>query len=157
MLFRSVTPAPDDFRATLTEVCADLAAQLLTDAEGASHDITIVVSHAASEDDAVTVGRSIARNNLFKCAIFGQDPNWGRVLAAIGTTDAVFEPDALDVAFNGVTVCRRGSIGDPRELVDLAPRAVLVEVDLHAGSESATITTNDLTYDYVKENAEYSS
>ena len=97
------------------------------------------------------------RNNLFKCAIFGQDPNWGRVLAAIGTTSASFEPDRIDVAFNSVQVCRDGSIGDPRELVDLSRHDVQVEVDLHNGGHSAAIWTNDLTYDYVKENAEYST
>jgi glutamate N-acetyltransferase/amino-acid N-acetyltransferase len=152
-----VAPSNAEFTSALTEVCADLAAQLLTDAEGASHDIAITVNGAASEDDAVTVGRTIARNNLFKCAVFGQDPNWGRVLAAIGTTDAVFEPDQLDVTFNGVQVCTGGGIGQPRELVDLSGRRVNVDVDLHAGPHTATIWTNDLTYDYVKENAEYSS
>jgi glutamate N-acetyltransferase/amino-acid N-acetyltransferase len=152
-----VRPAQQEFTAALTDLCADLAAQLLTDAEGASHDIEITVVGAASEDDAVTVGRSIARNNLFKCAVFGRDPNWGRVLAAIGTTDAAFEPDQLDVSFNGVQVCTAGGIGQPRELVDLSERRVRLDVDLHAGPHQATIWTNDLTYDYVKENAEYSS
>jgi glutamate N-acetyltransferase/amino-acid N-acetyltransferase len=152
-----VAPDPEVFTQKLTDVCGDLAHQLLADAEGASHDISITVRGAASEDDAVTVGRSIARSNLFKCAVFGADPNWGRVLAALGTTSAAFEPDGVDVSFNGVQVCRSGSIGEPRELVDLSPRAVSVEVDLHAGSHAATIVTNDLTYDYVKENAEYSS
>ncbi len=152
-----VEPEPAEFSAALTEVCADLAGQLLADCEGASHQITITVAGAASEDDAVTVARSIARNNLFKCAVFGRDPNWGRVLAAIGTTDAAFEPDRLDVAFNGVRVCIAGSVGEPRELVDLSGPAVSVEVDLHAGGESAQIWTTDLTYDYVRENAEYST
>ncbi|MFC7619058.1 bifunctional glutamate N-acetyltransferase/amino-acid acetyltransferase ArgJ [Microlunatus sp. GCM10028923] len=152
-----VTPDQADFQAALTAVCADLAKQLIADAEGASHEIEIVVFGAATEAEAVEVGRSVARNNLFKCAIFGADPNWGRVLAAIGTTAATFEPDQLDVSFNGVQVCRAGGIGEPRELVDLSDRKVRVEIDLHAGSETATILTNDLTYDYVKENAEYSS
>ncbi len=106
-------------------------------------------------DDAVEVGKSIARNNLFKCAVFGHDPNWGRVLSAIGTTSAAFEPDPLDVAFNGVQVCRSGGIGEPRELVDLTAREVSVDVDLHAGDRRGRIWTNDLTYDYVRENAEY--
>ena len=119
-----VRPTPADFAAALGETCRDLALQLLHDAEGAAHDIAIAVQHAASEDDAVEVGRAIARSNLFKCAVFGQDPNWGRVLAAIGTTGADFEPDRIDVAFNGVQVCRDGGIGDPRELVDLSGRAV---------------------------------
>jgi glutamate N-acetyltransferase/amino-acid N-acetyltransferase len=152
-----VTPSPEEFQAALTEVCADLGRQLLADAEGASHSIAITVRGAASEDDAVLVGRTIARSNLFKCAVFGADPNWGRVLAALGTTSAIFEPDEVDVAFNGVQVCRNGAIGDPRELVDLHPREVSVDVDLHAGGASATVWTNDLTYDYVKENAEYAT
>jgi glutamate N-acetyltransferase / amino-acid N-acetyltransferase len=152
-----VRPAPGDFQAALDEACHDLAFQLLADAEGAAHTIAIQVDHAASEDDAVQVGRAIARSNLFKCAVFGQDPNWGRVLAAIGTTTADFEPDGIDVSFNGVQVCRNGSIGDPRELVDLSGKNVEVIVDLRNGRHSATIWTNDLTYDYVKENAEYST
>jgi len=152
-----VRPAQQEFTDALTEICADLALQLLHDAEGAAHDIAITVGTAASVDDAVAVGRSIARSNLFKCAVFGADPNWGRVLAALGTTNAVFEPDQVDVSFNGVQVCRAGAIGDPRDLVDLGPRAVTVAVDLHAGVHSATVRTNDLTYAYVRENAEYSS
>jgi glutamate N-acetyltransferase/amino-acid N-acetyltransferase len=150
-----VRPTSGDFEAALSETCHDLAQQLLADAEGAAHTIAIDVHHAASEEDAVQIGRAIARNNLFKCAVFGQDPNWGRVLAAIGTTFAAFEPDHIDVAFNGVHVCRDGSIGEPRQLVDLAGHDVRVDVDLHNGPHSATIWTNDLTYDYVKENAEY--
>jgi len=152
-----VRPDPDDFQAALEEACGDLALQLLGDAEGAAHTIAIHVNHAASEADAVQVGRAIARSNLFKCAVFGRDPNWGRVLAAIGTTKADFEPEGIDVAFNGVQVCRNGSIGDPRELVDLSGHDVQLEVDLRSGKHSATVWTNDLTYDYVKENAEYST
>ena len=152
-----VRPTAADFQAALTETCQDLAQQLVADAEGAAHTIAIEVQHAASEQDAVQVGRAIARSNLFKCAVFGQDPNWGRVLAAIGTTAADFEPDRIDVAFNGVQVCRDGSIGEPRELVDLSGHDVHVEVNLRNGQHSATIWTNDLTYDYVKENAEYST
>jgi glutamate N-acetyltransferase / amino-acid N-acetyltransferase len=152
-----VRPTSADFQAALGETCHDLAQQLLADAEGAAHSIAIEVRHAASEEDAVQVGRAIARSNLFKCAIFGQDPNWGRVLAAVGTTGADFEPDCIDVAFNGVQVCRDGAIGAPRELVDLSGHDVRVEVDLGSGQHSATIWTNDLTYDYVKENAEYST
>jgi glutamate N-acetyltransferase/amino-acid N-acetyltransferase len=150
-----VRPTPADFATALGATCRELALQLLHDAEGSAHDLAIVVQHAASEDDAVEVGRAIARSNLFKCAIFGQDPNWGRVLAAIGTTGAAFEPDRIDIRLNGVQVCRDGGVGDPRELVDLAGRAVTVEVNLHNGPHSATIWTNDLTYDYVRENADY--
>ena len=152
-----VRPVASDFIAALHQTCSDLALQLLHDAEGAAHDIAISVQHAASEADAVEVGRAIARSNLFKCAVFGRDPNWGRVLAAIGTTAADFEPDRIDVAFNGVQVCRDGAIGDPRELVDLTSRAVTVEVNLRNGTHGATIWTNDLTYDYIRENAEYST
>ncbi|SEQ17917.1 bifunctional glutamate N-acetyltransferase/amino-acid acetyltransferase ArgJ [Microlunatus flavus] len=150
-------PTPHDFQAALDETCHDLAMQLLRDAEGASHDIAIEVQHAASEADALEVARSVARNNLFKCAVFGGDPNWGRVLAAIGTTAADFEPDRIDVAFNGVEVCRDGAIGEDRSLVDLSGRDVRVVVNLRNGRHGATIWTNDLTYDYVKENAEYST
>ncbi|HSO69939.1 MAG TPA: bifunctional glutamate N-acetyltransferase/amino-acid acetyltransferase ArgJ [Arachnia sp.] len=151
------SPEPAEFQGALTALCQDLARQLIADAEGAAHEIAIEVVGAASERDGVTVGREIARSNLFKCAIFGGDPNWGRVLSAIGVTDAAFDPDALDVSFNGVMVCRAGQIGDDRSLVDLSGRQVHVRVDLHAGRDTATILTNDLTYDYVRENAEYST
>ncbi|WP_085370005.1 bifunctional glutamate N-acetyltransferase/amino-acid acetyltransferase ArgJ [Leifsonia sp. NCR5] len=146
-----------EFAAALTAVCRDLAEQLQADAEGASHDIAIEVVNAASEDDAVTVGRAVSRSNLFKAAIFGNDPNWGRVLAAVGTTDAVFDPYGIDVAINGIQICTAGEPDQPRELVDLTPRAVHILIDLHAGSETATILTNDLTHDYVHENSAYAS
>jgi glutamate N-acetyltransferase / amino-acid N-acetyltransferase len=152
-----VTPTYDELAGALRTVCHDLAQQLLTDAEGAEHDIAIQVVNAATEADAVEVGRSIARNNLFKCAVFGKDANWGRILAAVGTTDAAFDPAALDVAFNGVWVCRNGGIGESRDLVDLAAREVEVTVDLKAGQESATIWTNDLSHAYVHENSAYST
>ncbi|MGC4984740.1 bifunctional glutamate N-acetyltransferase/amino-acid acetyltransferase ArgJ [Streptomyces sp. DT193] len=152
-----VTPAYGEFAEAVSTVCADLARQLIGDAEGASKEIRIEVTGAASEDDAVEVGRSIARNNLLKCAIHGEDPNWGRVLSAIGTTRAAFEPDRLDVAINGVRVCRSGSIGEDRALVDMTGRDVGITVDLGAGTDSAVIWTNDLTSDYVHENSEYSS
>ena len=112
---------------------------------------------AASEADALEVARSIARNNLFKCAVFGNDPNWGRVLAAVGTTGAAFDPLTLDVAINGVEVCRAGGVGEDRSLVDLTGREVHVVVDLHAGDQAVTVWTNDLTHDYVHENSAYSS
>ncbi|MGB7963063.1 MAG: bifunctional glutamate N-acetyltransferase/amino-acid acetyltransferase ArgJ [Propionicimonas sp.] len=151
------TADPAEFTEALTGVCASLAKQLLADAEGSAHDIEVRVDGAASEDDALEVARAIARSNLFKCAIFGNDPNWGRVLAAAGTVTAPFDPEHVDVAFNGVTVFLDGQLGADRGEVDLSGRQVLVEVNLHAGNESAAIWTNDLTYDYVKENAEYSS
>ncbi|MYS06154.1 bifunctional glutamate N-acetyltransferase/amino-acid acetyltransferase ArgJ [Streptomyces sp. SID6041] len=151
------TPGQDDFTAAVREVCDDLARQLIGDAEGASKDIRIEVVNAATEDDAVEVGRSIARNNLLKCAIHGEDPNWGRVLSAIGTTRAAFEPDELNVAINGVWVCKNGSVGEDRDLVDMRYREVTVTADLAAGTESAVIWANDLTADYVHENSAYSS
>lgn len=152
-----VTPDETEFTDRLTEVCHDLAQQLLTDAEGADHDIAIEVVNAASEDDAVEVGRSIARSNLFKTAVYGKDPNWGRILASVGTTSAEFEPGMLDVAMNGVWICRGGEPGEARDLVDLGERAVSVTVDLKAGTETATIWTNDLTHAYVHENSAYST
>lgn len=154
-----VTPSTEDFAAAVRQVCHDLAQQLLADAEGSEHDIAIEVIHAASEDDAVEVGRAIARSNLFKTAVFGKDPNWGRILAAVGTTKAAFDPTTLDVAFNGVWVCRDGGSGEaePRERVDLSDRKVTVTVDLKAGESSATIWTNDLTHAYVHENSAYST
>jgi glutamate N-acetyltransferase/amino-acid N-acetyltransferase len=152
-----VRPERGEFILALTEVCADLARQLQLDAEGAEKMITIEVVGAASERDAVTAGRAVARSNLLKCAITGEDPNWGRVLAAVGTTDAVFEPDRLNVAINGIWVCRNGAAGDGRAKVDLRPKDVTITVDLSAGPQSATILTTDLTVAYVHENSAYSS
>ena len=143
--------------AAVTEVCASLARQLVADAEGANHDIAVEVRSAASVDDALEVARAVARNNLFKCAVFGNDPNWGRVLAAVGPTSAAFDPASLDVAMNGVQVCRAGGVGEDRSLVDLSSREVHVVVDLHAGDATATVWTNDLTHEYVHENSAYST
>ena len=150
-------PEYGEFTDAVRAVCDDLARQLIGDAEGAGKDIRIEVVGAATEEDAVEVGRSIARNNLFKCAVHGEDPNWGRVLSAIGTTSAAFEPDRLNVAINGVWVCRNGSVGEDRDLVDMRFREVAVTADLAAGDASAVIWTNDLTADYVHENSAYSS
>jgi glutamate N-acetyltransferase/amino-acid N-acetyltransferase len=152
-----IRPEIDAFTAALIELCRDLAEQLQGDAEGASHDIVIEVVGAVSEEDAVVVGRSVARNNLFKAAIFGNDPNWGRVLAAIGTTDAAFDPYDVDVSFNGVRVCTAGGPDRAREEVDLTPRRTHILIDLRVGEAAATILTNDLTHDYVHENSAYSS
>jgi glutamate N-acetyltransferase/amino-acid N-acetyltransferase len=152
-----VAPDQAQFTAALTQVCLDLAAQLIHDAEGASHTIAVTTVNAASERDAEVVSRAVARSNLFKTAIFGNDPNWGRVLAAVGTTDAAFEPDRLNVSMNGVQICRNGGIGESRDLVDLTAHDVTVEIDLAAGPASATIWTNDLTHEYVHENSAYSS
>ena len=152
-----VAPTPAELTAAVTEVCADLARRLVADAEGARHDIAVEVRGAASEDDALEVARSVARNNLVKCAVFGDDPNWGRVLAAVGTTAAAFDPASLDVTMNGVQVCRSGGVGEDRSLVDLSGREVRVVVDLHAGDAAVTVWTNDLTHDYVHENSAYST
>ncbi|MGW7382205.1 bifunctional glutamate N-acetyltransferase/amino-acid acetyltransferase ArgJ [Streptomyces sp. NPDC054794] len=152
-----VTPEYTEFAEAVRQVCDDLGRQLVRDAEGASKDIKVEVINAATEDDAVEVGRSIARNNLLKCALHGEDPNWGRVLSAIGTTAAAFEPDRLNVAINGVWVCKNGGVGEDREKVDMRYREVHIVADLAAGAETATIWTNDLTADYVHENSAYSS
>lgn len=156
-----VTPGAAELDAAVGAVCAELARALVADAEGASHDIAVTVTGATTEDAAVAVGRAVTRSNLFKAAVFGNDPNWGRVLAAVGTVPpevAPYDADLLDVAINGVQVCRAGGVGDPREGVDLAAsREVRVDVDLHAGDATATVWTNDLTHDYVHENSAYST
>ncbi|MDO4254913.1 MAG: bifunctional glutamate N-acetyltransferase/amino-acid acetyltransferase ArgJ [Kocuria sp.] len=147
-----------EFSQVLTAVCHSLATQLIRDAEGASHDIVVTTFNAVSEEDAHEVSRAVARSNLFKTAIYGNDPNWGRVISAVGTTRAVFDPDELDVTINGVTVCRDGMIGDPRDAVDLAAkREVEVLINLKVGAQEATVWTNDLTHDYVEENSAYST
>ena len=152
-----VTADLAEFTDALTAICQDLTLQLQADAEGSGHDVAITVRNAGTEADAVTVARAVSRSNLFKTAIFGNDPNWGRVLAAVGTTDAAFDPYGIDVAINGVQVCTAGEPDQPRELVDLTPRSVSISIDLHEGAETATIWTNDLTHAYVEENSAYSS
>lgn len=156
-----VTPDPEAFAAAVAAASADLARQLVADAEGASHDIAVTVTGATTEEAAVAVARAVTRSNLFKAAVFGNDPNWGRVLAAVGTVPedvAPYDAALLDVSINGVQVCRAGGVGEPRDLVDLAAaREVRVDVDLHAGDAAATIWTNDLTHDYVHENSAYST
>jgi glutamate N-acetyltransferase/amino-acid N-acetyltransferase len=152
-----IEPTPEELAEAVTAVCASLARQLIADAEGATKEIAIEVTGAASAADAVEVGRSIARNNLVKTAFFGNDPNWGRILAAIGTTAAAFEPDEVDVAINGVWICKGGAAGEDRSKVDLSARGIAVTVELNAGDESATIWTNDLSLGYVHENSAYSS
>ena len=150
-------PDTGEFTRALTAVCADLARQLQADAEGAGKLIAIEVVGAADEDGAVTVGRAVARSALLKCAIAGGDPNWGRVLSAVGTTDAAFDPDRVNVAINGVWVCRNGCAADDRSKVDLSARDVTITVDLSAGPAAATIHTTDLTTEYVLENSAYST
>jgi glutamate N-acetyltransferase/amino-acid N-acetyltransferase len=152
-----ISPTLPDLTDALTRACTDLAMQLLGDAEGADHEIAITVIDAATEDDAVEVARSVARSNLFKAAVFGNDPNWGRVLASIGTTQAAFDPADLDVAMNGVWVCRSSTPAADPATVDLTPREVTVTIDLKAGDARATVWTNDLTHAYVHENSAYSS
>jgi len=151
------TPDPDEFVQALTGVCVSLARQLIADAEGAEHAITVTVEGAADEADALEVARTVARSNLFKCAIAGNDPNWGRVLSAMGTCSAAYSSDAVDVYFNEVGVFLAGAPGAPRDQVDLTDFDVTVRIDLHAGPASASIWTNDLTHGYVSENADYSS
>ena len=150
-----IRPDPREFTSLLTEVCTDLARQLQLDAEGAGKMIAVEVIGAASEADAVTAGRAVARSNLLKCAIAGADPNWGRVVSAVGTTSAQFEPDRLNVAINGIWVCRNGCAGDERSKVDMSARDVTITVDLSAGPNAATILTTDLTAEYVHENSAY--
>jgi glutamate N-acetyltransferase/amino-acid N-acetyltransferase len=152
-----VKPEPAEFQELLTELCQELALKLLDDAEGASHNIHIKVKGAASETDALEVGRAIARNNLFKTAIFGNDPNWGRILAAIGTTSAAFDPYDIDVSMNSVLISAKGMPAVDRSEVDLSGREVVIEIDLHSGDQAATVVTNDLTHAYVEENSAYSS
>jgi glutamate N-acetyltransferase/amino-acid N-acetyltransferase len=141
----------------LNEVCGSLAAQLIADAEGSSKTVSIKVINAATETDAVNVGRANARNNLLKCAIFGGDPNWGRVLAATGTAEAQFDALNIDVKLNGVQVCKASAPAEDRNLVKFDNRLVEIEINLNAGNASATILTNDLTHDYVHENSAYAT
>ena len=152
-----VTPTEEELDTAVGAVCADLARQLVDDAEGSTKSIAVTVTQAATTGDAVAVARAVARSNLLKCAIHGEDPNWGRVLSAVGTTDAVFEPDDLAVALNSVWVCRNGAAGDDRDKADLSAREVTITVDLAAGEAEATVWTNDLTADYVHENSAYST
>ena len=150
-------PSDEDFRSGLTAVCGDLARGLIADAEGHTKVIEIVVRGASSEGDAVDVGRAIARNNLLKCAINGEDPNWGRILAAIGMTRANFDPLDIDVGINGVQVCKSSAPGESRSLVDMSDKKVIITVDLKSGRADATIWTNDLSAMYVHENSAYST
>jgi len=147
----------DDFAAAVRDVCADLAAQLLADVEGSTKRIAITVTAAASTADAIEVGRAVARSSLLKCALYGNDPNWGRVLAAAGTTRAAFDPDRIDVAINGAVVCRNGTAAADRSTVDMTAPGITIDIDLHEGGESVTVWTSDLTPGYVHENSVYSS
>ena len=141
----------------LMDVCGSLAAQLIADAEGSTKSVSIIVMNAKSESDAVKVARACARNNLLKAAIFGGDPNWGRVLAAVGTADAAMDPLAIDVVLNGVAVCTNSAPDGDKSTVDFSARDVVIEIDLKVGSSTATVLTNDLSHDYVHENSAYST
>ena len=141
----------------LMKVCGSLAAQLIEDAEGSTKSVAITVDNAVSEKDAVEVARACARNNLLKAAIFGGDPNWGRVLAAVGTADAHMDPLTIDVALNGVQVCTNSAPDADKSKVDFSNRLVEIVIDLKVGNASATVMTNDLSYDYVHENSAYST
>ncbi|GAA4471806.1 bifunctional glutamate N-acetyltransferase/amino-acid acetyltransferase ArgJ [Enteractinococcus fodinae] len=152
-----IEPDQTEIQDLITDVCASLARQIISDAEGSTRDIAVTVHGAATEADGEEVARAVSRSNLFKTAMFGKDPNWGRIISAVGTTDAQFEPTTLDVAVNGVMVCRNAGIGEDRDLVNFADREVHVDIYLKAGEHEVTIWTNDLSYDYVRENAEYSS
>ncbi|MFT6564586.1 MAG: glutamate N-acetyltransferase/amino-acid N-acetyltransferase, partial [Actinomycetes bacterium] len=154
---RGYEPSIDEIQSATTSVCKQLSRALIGDAEGASKDIQIKVLGAANEADALVVARAISRSNLLKCAMHGEDPNWGRVISAAGTTDAQFEPDEIAVAINGIWVCRKGSVGESRSLVDMSGRDIVIEVDLHAGAVDLSLWTNDLTADYVHENSAYST
>jgi len=153
----NVQPSPEELTAAVTAVCHDLAQQLIRDAEGATKHVAITVEGAASEGDAVEVGRVVAGNNLVKTALFGNDPNWGRILAAVGTTQAKFEPDRVDVAINGVWICKGGAAAEDRSKVDLSGRDVAITINLREGEMAATIWTTDLSHAYVHENSAYSS
>jgi glutamate N-acetyltransferase/amino-acid N-acetyltransferase len=152
-----VVVSDHDLEKILMSVCGSLAEQLIADAEGSTKTVAIKVLNASSEKDAVEVGRACARNNLLKAAIFGGDPNWGRVLAAVGTADANMDPLAIDVKLNGVQVCTNSSPDADKSSVNFEARLVEIEIDLKIGSASATIMTNDLTHDYVHENSAYST
>lgn len=152
-----VTLSESEFGAVLTKVCQSLSSQLIADAEGHSKLVSIQTINAASESDAVAIGRACARNNLLKCAIFGGDPNWGRILAAAGSAEAQYDPSNVDVTLNGIKVAIASAPGEDRTLVDFSAKEVSIIIDLHAGSHEATILTNDLTHDYVHENSAYAT
>ena len=151
------TLSDSELEELLMKVCVSLAAQLIEDAEGSTKSVTITVNNAVNEKDAVEVGRACARNNLLKAAIFGGDPNWGRVLAAVGTADAHMDPLTIDVALNGVQVCSNSAPDADKSKVDFSNRLVEIVIDLKVGNASATVMTNDLSHDYVHENSAYST
>ena len=151
------TLSDSELEELLMKVCGSLAAQLIEDAEGSTKSVAITVNNAVSERDAVEVARACARNNLLKAAIFGGDPNWGRVLAAVGTADAHMDPLTIDVSLNGVQVCTNSAPDADKSKVDFSNRLVEIVIDLKVGNASATVMTNDLSHDYVHENSAYST
>ena len=155
-----VEPDPDEFNALVAQACATLARQIIGDGEGASHDVRITVAGATSEDAALACGRAVAASNLLKCAIAGNDPNWGRVVSSLGTvpeTVAPYDPNRVTVDINGVRICDGGKPGRDRAEVDMTPREVHIDIDLNAGDAEATVWTDDLTHEYVHINADYES
>jgi glutamate N-acetyltransferase/amino-acid N-acetyltransferase len=151
------SPSSDEFKNALIELLDELSNLLINDAEGSTKNIEITIRNAMTEDDATEVGRSIARNNLLKCAFFGEDPNWGRILAAIGNSRAKIDADKIDVTINDVLVCKSGMSCENESKIDLSNRSIKVDVDLNIGTDKATILTNDLSIKYVHENSAYSS
>ena len=155
-----IEPDPDEFNDLIANCCASLARRIIGDGEGASHDIRITVAGATSEDAALACGRAIAASNLLKCAISGNDPNWGRIVSSLGTVPAdvaPYDPDEVTVDVNGVRICDGGKPGHDRSEVDMTPRQIDIDVDLHAGTSAATVWTDDLTHEYVHINADYES
>ncbi|MCH4849664.1 bifunctional glutamate N-acetyltransferase/amino-acid acetyltransferase ArgJ [Bifidobacterium pseudolongum] len=155
-----IEPDPDEFNDLIANCCASLARQIIGDGEGASHDIRITVAGATSEDAALACGRAIAASNLLKCAISGNDPNWGRIVSSLGTVPAdvaPYDPAEVTVDVNGVRICDGGKPGHDRSEVDMTPRQIDIDVDLHAGTSAATVWTDDLTHEYVHINADYES
>ncbi len=153
----NVVLSDSELEQLLTDCCSDLSLQLIADAEGHSKIVEISVIGAATESDAVEIGRACARNNLLKCAIHGEDPNWGRVLAAVGTVDAQMNGQNIDVSLNGVMVCKASAPHEDRERVDMKAKEVRIVIDMHVGAAQATVWTNDLTAMYVHENSAYST
>jgi glutamate N-acetyltransferase/amino-acid N-acetyltransferase len=153
----SVSLSDVEFESALMEICGSLAAQLIADAEGSTKTVAITIKGAATEEDAVEVARACARNNLLKCAIFGADPNWGRVLAAVGTADVQMDALNIDVILNGIHVAKESAPFEDKNKVSFADRLVSLEVNLNVGTATATVMTNDLSHDYVHENSAYST
>ena len=155
-----IEPDPDEFNELVAQATASLARQIVGDGEGASHDIRVKVTGATTEDAALACGRAVAASNLLKCAIFGNDPNWGRIVSSLGTVPpevAPYDSNKVTVDVNGVRICENGGAGRDRSEVDMTPREVHIDIDLHAGNAEATVWTDDLTHEYVHINADYES